>query len=59
MKALERDDFLGFDRIDDVMLAVFDEDIDDYDPSPGLKSAIGRYLNDTTGVNDDIVPVSS
>ena len=46
MKALERDDFLGFDRIDDVMLAVFDEDIDDYDPSPGLKSAIGRYIND-------------
>jgi len=59
MKALERDDYLGFDRIDDAMIAVFDDDIDDYDPSPGLKSAIGRYINDTMGENGPIVPVSN
>ena len=59
MKALERDDYLGFDRIDDAMIAVFDDDIDDYDPSPGLKSAIGRYINDTMGENGPMVPVSN
>ena len=52
MKALERDDYLGFDRIDDAMIAVFDDDIDGFDPSPGLKSAIGRYINDTMGFNE-------
>jgi hypothetical protein len=59
LRALERDDYLGFDRIDDVMLAVFDDDIDGFDPSPGLKSSIGRYINDTMGENGPIVPVSN
>lgn len=51
LKALERDDYLGFDRIDDLMIQLFeDEDgLTNFDASPGLKSAFGRYLNDVNG----------
>jgi hypothetical protein len=48
-KALERDDYLGFDRTDDLMQALSDADIDElvdnFDLSPQLKSALGRYIN--------------
>ena len=44
-KALEKDNFLGFERYDDAFLALFNEDISNYDPSQGLKSALGRYVN--------------
>ena len=51
LRALERDDYLGFDRIDDLMIQMFeDEDgLSGFDASPGLKSAFGRYLNDVNG----------
>jgi hypothetical protein len=51
LRALERDDYLGFDRIDDLMIQLFeDEDgLTNFDASPGLKSAFGRYLNDVNG----------
>jgi hypothetical protein len=49
-KALERDDFLGFDRTDDLMstLTKADEEmlIENFDLSPQLKSALGRYINE-------------
>ena len=45
LKALEKDNFLGFERYDDAFLALFNEDISNYDPSQGLKSALGRYVN--------------
>ena len=44
LKALEKDNFLGFERYDDAFLALFNEDISNYDPSQGLKSALGRYV---------------
>jgi hypothetical protein len=48
-KALERDDYLGFDRTDDLMQTLSDADIDElvdnFDLSPQLKSALGRYIN--------------
>ena len=53
LRALERDDYLGFDRIDDVFVQLFDEGgLEGFDPSPQLKSAFGRYLNEATGMTD-------
>ena len=49
-KALERDDYLGFDRTDDLMstLTKADEEmlIENFDLSPQLKAALGRYINE-------------
>jgi len=49
-KALERDDYLGFDRTDDLMstLTKADEEmlIENFDLSPQLKTALGRYINE-------------
>lgn len=51
MRALERDDYLGFDRVDDLFVQLFDEGgLENYDPSPQLKSAFGRYINEVTGM---------
>ena len=49
-KALERDDYLGFDRADDLMstLSKAGEEklIENFDLSPQLKAALGRYINE-------------
>ena len=45
MRALRKDDWLGFDSIDDLMIAIFDENVNEYDPSLATKRAIGRYVN--------------
>ena len=45
VKALQKDNFLGFDRYDDAFSALFEEDLSIYDPSLNLKSALGRYVN--------------
>lgn len=49
-KALGRDDYLGFDRTDDLMstLTKADEEmlIDNFELSPQLKAALGRYINE-------------
>jgi len=45
VKALQEDNFLGFDRYDDAFSALFEEDLSVYDPSLNLKSALGRYVN--------------
>ena len=59
LRALERDDYLGFDRIDDVFVQLFDEGgLEDFDPSPQLKSAFGRYLNEATGMTDSGISYS-
>lgn len=51
MRALERDDYLGFDRVDDLFVQLFDETgLEGYDASPQLKSAVGRYVNEMTGM---------
>lgn len=44
-KALEKDDFLGFDTVDDAALALFDDDLDNFDISSQLKKALGEYVN--------------
>ena len=44
-KALEKDDFLGFDTVDNAARAIFDEDLDNFDVSPQLKRALGEYVN--------------
>tara|TARA_R100001509_G_scaffold59645_1_gene32901 strand:- start:671 stop:7159 length:6489 start_codon:yes stop_codon:yes gene_type:complete len=49
IKALERDDFLGMDRLDDALLAIFEDPIDNFDISPSLRTAIGRYVNESSG----------
>lgn len=43
--ALKKDDFLGFDTVDEAARAVFDEDLDNFDVSPQLKRALGEYVN--------------
>lgn len=52
IRALERDDYLGFDRIDDLLLTIFDEGLDGYDVSQGTKTALGRYVNEVGGAAD-------
>ena len=49
IKALEGDDWLGFERIDDALLATFDENINKWGPSLKLKQALGRYMNQFYG----------
>ena len=48
-KALEKDDFLGFDTVDEAALALFDDGLDNYDASPQLKKALGEYVNNFYG----------
>lgn len=45
IRALERDDWLGFDFPSQAISAALSGEIDNYDPSVGLKSAIGRMVN--------------
>jgi hypothetical protein len=49
-KALEKDDFLGFDRGDELFDTLLNADehdlVDAFDMSPQLKSALGRYVNE-------------
>ena len=45
LKALDRDDWLGFDYPSQAISAVLGEDIDRYDVSQGLKQSIGRMVN--------------
>ena len=52
IRALERDDYLGFDRIDDLLLTIFDEGLDGYDVSQGTKTALGRYVNEVGGADN-------
>ena len=44
-KALEKDDFLGFDTVDEAAVALFDDGLDNFDASPQLKKALGEYVN--------------
>jgi len=45
IKALAKDDYLGYDRWDDALLELFDENFRHYDPSQNLKRALGHYVN--------------
>jgi len=45
IKALERDDWLGFDFPSQAIDAVLSEEIENFEVSQGLKSAIGRMVN--------------
>jgi len=54
IRALERDDYLGFDRIDDLLLTIFDEGLDAYEVSQGTKSALGRYVNEVGGAAESM-----
>ena len=50
IRALAKEDFLGYDKLDDLLVDIFDVGIEDYpDISPGLKQALGRYLNEISG----------
>ena len=45
MKALERDDWLGFDLPAQAISTALSEDLENFEVSPGLKQAIGRLVN--------------
>lgn len=45
LRALNKADFLGFDFPSQAISAVFSEDIDQFEVSPGIKSALGRLVN--------------
>ena len=49
MRALQRDDWLGFDNVDDLLNTVFDEGLDNYEVSQSTKSALGKYINANFG----------
>jgi len=49
--ALDREGFLGFDYVGDLIDAFFEEDIDLWDPTPALKAEIGRYINSYGAAN--------
>ncbi len=49
MKALRDDDWLGFDRVDDLLVTIFDEGLDGFDASIATKIALGRYVNQNYG----------
>tara|TARA_R110002012_G_C11502706_1_gene597518 strand:- start:431 stop:910 length:480 start_codon:yes stop_codon:yes gene_type:complete len=50
IRALAKEDFLGYDKLDELLVDIFDVGIEDYpDISPGLKQAFGRYLNEISG----------
>lgn len=50
IKALDRDDWLGFDYPSQAISAALSGDINDWSPSQGLKSAIGRMINSDNDV---------
>ena len=45
VKALRRDDWLGFDNMDSLMSSIFDEGLNRFNPSVATKRALGRYVN--------------
>jgi hypothetical protein len=45
MRALDKDDWLGFDSPSQAINAIMTEDINQFDISAALKSAMGRYAN--------------
>ena len=49
LKALQNDDWLGFDNIDDLLVTIFDEGLDGYDTSISTRIALGRYVNQNYG----------
>ena len=50
IRALDKVDFLGYDNLNQLLIDIFDVGIEDYpDISPGLKQALGRYLNEISG----------
>ena len=50
IRALDKVDFLGYDNLNQLLIDIFDVRIEDYpDISPGLKQALGRYLNEISG----------
>lgn len=50
IKALERDDWLGFDYPSQAISAVLSEEMDSYDVSLGLKQSMGKMVNKAFGV---------
>jgi hypothetical protein len=49
MKALDSDDWLGFDSPSQALAAIMSERVDQFDLSARLKTAMGRYANEVTG----------
>ena len=56
VKALRKDDWLGFDNMDDLMNSIFDEGLDRFNPSVATKRALGRYVNLNYGGAADMMP---
>jgi len=46
IKALEKEDFLGYDNLDQLLSDIFESGIENYEPSSSLQQAFGRYLNE-------------
>jgi len=55
LKALEREDYLGFDTVDQALGSLFKDvdPVENFDVSPAFKTALGRYVNEVTGFIDD------
>jgi len=51
LKALDREDYLGFDTVDEALRMLFRDldPVENFDLSPAFKSALGRYINDVNG----------
>jgi len=46
IKALEKEDFFGYDNLDQLLSDIFESGIENYEPSSSLRQAFGRYLNE-------------
>mgnify|MGYP003132846351 CR=1 FL=1 len=59
IRAFRKEDYYGYDSADELFSQVFDYGIESIDPNPstGVKSALGRYVNVNYGV-DDFAPVT-
>ena len=47
IRALEREDFLGYDNLDQLLTDLFETDLDAFDASNALKTALGRFVNES------------
>jgi hypothetical protein len=55
LRALDREDYLGFDTVDQALRMLFKDGdpLENFDVSPGFKSAVGRYVNEVNDFKDD------
>tara|TARA_B100001094_G_scaffold120767_1_gene116484 strand:+ start:7651 stop:15555 length:7905 start_codon:yes stop_codon:yes gene_type:complete len=47
IRALEREDFLGYDNLDQLLTDLFETDLGAFDASNALRTALGRFVNES------------